>query len=132
MEAGRGVGFVWPSMNFSPLAAALLAAVTLTAEGALLAQARVAVARFEHLVVPVAAPRGEAFFERVTPLIEDLVRQLDVRSATRRSEARTELARLDWRYLRVFEAKAKSGSAERRRALAFVVQRLLDRRYNGE
>lgn len=119
-------------MSLPLLATALLAAVTLTAESVLLAQARSAVVSFERLVVPVAAPRGEAFFERVTPLIEDLVRQLDVRSATRRSEARTELARLDWRYLRVFEAKAKTGSAERRRALAFVVQRLLDRRYNGE
>lgn len=89
--------------------------------------------RFERLVVPVTPPpRERALAELPLPLLVWIERLCD-RSAKQRAAARRVLSASDWRYVEAMRKLARSSlEAERRRALAYVVQRLLDRKYNGE
>ncbi|MCA8970356.1 MAG: hypothetical protein KDC95_11245 [Planctomycetes bacterium] len=87
--------------------------------------------------MPISPAVGERFFLRATPGMEAMRGELDHPIAARRALARLRLADLDWRYLRIVEAwhaglKKNGNNAEGLRALAWVVQQLRDRRYNGE
>ncbi|MCB9918358.1 MAG: hypothetical protein H6832_08140 [Planctomycetes bacterium] len=99
--------------------------------------AAVRTVRFDRLVVPISPAVGERFFARATPAMEAMRSELDHRVASRRARARARLAAVDWRYLRIVESwlacqRTERDNAERLRALAWIVQQLRDRRYNGE
>jgi hypothetical protein len=63
--------------------------------------------------------------------IEPVLAALDHPSARRRALARARLRGLNWRHLTWLEQAQHTGGVERRLALAWVVRRLRDRRYEG-
>ena len=92
---------------------------------------------FRKLVVPVTIPPSERPFATGSPAIFAWIKELESPEARRRAAARAWLSKISWRHahwmrLAAQRAGAEALNAEKSRALAAIVRRLRDRRYNGE
>jgi len=95
------------------------------------ARVRVVPAKFTRLSVRIEVPADERGPDRCPNHLVDSLTKLTSTDSGVRLRARQRLAASDWRNLRWMRKAARTGGAEHRLALRWVITQLENRKYSG-